>query len=813
MPVRADDLSLEAQVRLLAGASFWLTHAVPEAGIPAIKVSDGPNGARGGGALVGGVSAASFPVGIALGATWNVDLLYEIGAALADEAKSKGAKVLLGPTVNLHRGALNGRNFECFSEDPYLSAQLAAAYICGLQNSGVSACVKHFVGNESEYQRTTISSDIPERALRELYLYPFEVAVKEAKVWAVMCAYNKLNGTFASENRRLLTEVLRAEWGFDGVVLSDWFATHSTAAGLLAGLDLEMPGPPKYRGEKLLAAVKNGEVAAATVRQSAARLLRWLERVDAFKQPEMAEEKANDNPAHRLLIRRAGAEGAVLLKNNGALPLTASRIDRLAVIGPNAKTAQIMGGGSSQLNAHYRISPFAGLAAALGEARLSYALGCRNDKYLPLLDAAVEICYFNSPDLTGAVIYQETHAGSHKMWLDPVGNGVAEAFSARLETVVEVSKAGVYEVELLSAGLSRLLIDGVEVLDNWGAWEQGESYFGSGSVPKIAAVGLEPGSHSLCTEFFAKPAGDLSIFAVRLGWQKRSDEDLLAAAEACAAAADAVILCVGLNGDWETEGEDRVHMDLVGEQNALISRVAAVNPNTIVLLQTGSPVTMPWLAEVAAVVQLWYPGQECGNAAADVLLGVVDPSGRLPQSFPARLEDSPIMEGDPSSYPGKEGHVSYREGLQIGYRHFDRADTKPLFPFGFGLSYARFSYHNLHLSAATLRPGEVLKVTLEVSNTGSRAGQEVVQLYVRDVKAALRRPEKELKGFVKLTLSPGERKEAVFTLDMRALAYFDEAKNLWVAEAGRYEVLVASSSADIRLGAPCELLETWQGSV
>lgn len=807
-------LSLEDRVSLLAGASFWLTVPVPEAGVPAVKVSDGPNGARGGGALVGGVSAACFPAGIGLAATWDTALVEEIGNALAEEAHSKGARALLAPTVNLHRGALNGRNFECYSEDPFLTARLGVAYIGGLQNRGVSAVIKHFAGNDSEFQRNTISSEIPERALRELYLLPFEVAVKEAKVWAVMSCYNKVAGVYACDNRRLLTEILRDEWGFEGVVMSDWFGTNSTAPAVNAGLDLEMPGPARYRGEKLLGAVESGAVARETVKASAERLLHWFDKLGAFENPDIPEEQALDKPEHRALIRRAGAEGAVLLKNSGVLPLDKNALTKVAVIGPNAKTAQIMGGGSAQVNAHYRVSPYEGLEAALGVDRLGYALGCTNHKVLPLLSDALtgplRAEYFNSPDLSGEVVYETTQADGQLMWLDAVGHGVEQgSFSVRFSGNLNVPEAGEHHFDVVSAGFSRLFVDNSLLLDNWSDWEPGESYFGSGSTVKVGSVPLEAGEHTLRLEYAPKTGGAFGLSAWRVGMFKPLGEDAIGRAEALAAESDVAIVCVGLNGEWETEGNDRADMELAGRQNELVSRVAAANPNTVVLLQTGAPVTMPWLEEVAAVVQLWYPGQECGNAAADVLLGDVNPSGKLTQTFPARLSDSPVMDGQASTYPGENGQVFYREGIFIGYRHFEKGGIQPLFPFGFGLSYTTFDYGEVGLSADSLAAGGTLSVRVPVTNSGERAGKEVVQLYVRDASSSLPRPQKELKGFVKLTLRPGETKKAEFTLDMRSLAYFDDAQNTWVAEAGEFEVRVGAASDDMRAEATFILSETW----
>ena len=809
-------LSLEEQVSLLAGDSFWLTVPVPRAGVPAVKVSDGPNGARGGGALVGGVKAACFPAGISLAATWDTALVKEVGQALAEEALSKGAKVLLAPTVNLHRGVLNGRNFECYSEDPFLTARLGVSYIAGLQSRGVSATLKHFVGNESEFERMTMSSEIPERALRELYLLPFEAAVK-AGVWAVMCSYNKLGGTYASENKRLLTEILRDEWGFDGLVMSDWFATHSTAPAVNAGLDLEMPGPARFRGEKLLEAVENGSADADAVKRSSERLLKLFERVGAFENPDIPEERADDRPEHRALIRRAGAEGAVLLKNSGVLPLDKDALKKVAVVGPNAKTAQIMGGGSAQVNAFYRVSPWDGLKEQLSGVEVGYELGCTNHKLLPLLseqlEGPLELEYFNSPDLSGEVVYEATNPDGQLMWLDAVGHGVESGFSARFTGTVTVAEAGDYQFDLVSAGLSRLFIDGEMLIDNWDSWTQGELFFGAGSEVKLGQVQLDAGAHELRLEYGPKAAGELELSAVRVGMFEPLPDDAVNRAAALAADSDVAIVCVGLNGEWETEGNDRSDMELVGAQNELVARVAAANPNTVVLLQTGSPVTMPWLDEVAAVVQLWYPGQECGNAAADVLLGAVNPSGKLPQTFPVKLSDSPVMTDDAATYPGENGQVFYREGVFIGYRHFEHEEIKPLFPFGFGLSYTTFVYGDPTLSADEIAAGGTVNVSVSVTNSGDRAGQEVVQLYVRDTKASLERPEKELKGFAKVALEPGETKTAEFSLNMRSLAYFDEAQNVWVAEKGEFEILIGASSADVRGKATLTLSETWTGSV
>jgi len=791
------EMTLDEQVSLLAGADFWTTVPVERAGVPAIKVTDGPNGARGGGSLIGGVSAAAFPVAISLASTWNTALVEEIGAALGEEALSKGARVLLGPTVNIHRSPLNGRNFECYSEDPYLSARMAVAYIGGLQSKGVGATVKHFVGNDSEFERMTISSEIGERPLREIYLVPFEAAVKEAGTWALMTAYNKVNGTYAAENPRLIRDILKGEWAFDGLVMSDWTGTHTTIEAANAGLDLEMPGPTWLRGPRLAAAVRDGRVSAETVADSARRLLRLIARAGALDEPAIAEEQAIDRPEHRALIRRAGAEGIVLLKNDGLLPLDdMSAGQRVALIGPNARTAQIMGGGSAQVNAHYRVSPLAGLLAQAGAAEIVCDDGCVNTKQLPVLPGPLAVEYFNSIDLSGEVAARQEIAAAELMWfIDVLPDVNPWQFSARLSARVTPDRDGEHHFSLVSAGVSRLFVEDALLVDNWSDWRPGDTYFGFGSNEVIGAKELRAGqAYDVRVEFAYPPPGAMGLKALRVGLARPLGEEAIESAVLAAAQADVAVLFVGLTGEWDCEGNDRPHMDLVGQQNELIARVAAVNPRTVVVLQTGGPVTMPWLDRVGAVMQAWYPGQECGHAIADVLTGRVNPAGRLPQTFPARLEDNPAY----LNYPGENGRVVYGEGLFVGYRYYDRKRIAPLFPFGHGLSYTTFAYDNLRLSAGTLTPSETLTVTVDVTNTGTRAGQEVVQLYVRDPRSTLARPEKELKGFAKVALSPGETRAVSLTLDMRALAYYDDARAAWVAEAGEFEALVGASSADIR---------------
>ncbi|MDP9371079.1 MAG: glycoside hydrolase family 3 C-terminal domain-containing protein, partial [Chloroflexota bacterium] len=742
-------------------------------------------------------------------ATWDVGLLRDIGRHLAREARDKGAGVLLAPTVNLFRSSLNGRNFESYAEDPLLAGKLAAAYIAGLQERGVAATVKHYAGNESEFQRGTISSDIPERALRELYLRPFELAVKEGGAWAVMSAYNKLDGTYCSENRRLLTDILREEWGFDGLVMSDWGGTHSAGASVHAGLDLEMPGPARARAT-LLAEAEADEVTRAAVRTAARNVLRLLARTGTLRDPRdvgEAAERDEEYPETRALIRRAGAAGTVLLKNDGGmLPLPAGA--RVAVIGANAAVARVVGGGSAQMNVHRRVSPLDGLREALGAANVTYAVGCDNDRFLPVSTAAIDIEYRAEPG--DDILARERRPLGEVMWFGPPA-GVPAAFHARLTSTLRVEETGWYDLSLASAGFSRLAVDGEPVIDNWADFRPGGTYFGHGSDEIRARRFLDAGEHTAVVEFTPRPVGVgiAPLSALRLGFRQPLPETSMEEAARVAAAADYAVVCVGTNGDWETEGVDRWGLALPGRQDELVRAVARANFKTIVLLQTGGPVLLPWLDEVAAVLQAWFPGQEAGHAIADVLLGQTDPGGRLPQTFPARLEDDPVHPERPDrQYPGEDGHVEYREGLFIGYRHADAAGIAPLFPFGFGLSYTTFAYTGLRLSAVTIAPDETLEVAIDIANTGSRPGQEVVQAYVRDSEASLPRPEKELRAFAKVELATGERATVTLPLTREALASFDDRAGEWVAEAGVFEILVGASSRDIRARALVELTET-----
>lgn len=790
------EMTLDEKVMLTSGADLWHTHGVDRLGVPVVKVTDGPTGARGDGSS--GATSAAFPVGTALGATWDRDILRRVGEAIAGEVVSKGAQVLLGPTMNIHRHPLAGRNFECYSEDPLLTAELAVEFVQGLQGRGVAATIKHFVANDSEFERDTISSEVGERALHEIYLAPFEACVKRAHAWAVMTSYNRINGTYAADHDELVHGLLKGKWGFDGLVISDWFGTKSTVEAANAGLDLEMPGRGHYFGKRLGAAVDSGEVSYEVIDDKTRRLLRLALRTGAFAESGAAERSV-DRPEDRALIREAAAAGMVLLVNReGALPLDAASVQSLAVIGTNAQDVTIMGGGSSQVSPHHVVQPLAAIRARLGDDAVVYEPGCRIDRVTPLLrqgitEAGVHIAFFNNPDLAGdAVLTRDGRSIQHRWIAGGAPAEVGEQYSARATATYRAEDSGTHRFTLTSAGLSRMWVDGALVVDNWEQWQPGSSFYGNGSTEASGTVDLAAGTeHAIVVEFQAPPHGVFSGFHAGVATPERPDafERAITAAKDAAAA----VVFVGLNADWEKEGEDRVDMRLPGRQDELVSAVAAVNRRTIVVVNAGSPVAMPWADEVAAVLYAWYPGQEAGDALADVLFGDAEPGGRLPTTFPVRVEDNPAD----LTYPGEAGRVVYGEGVFVGYRGFRKRGVAPAFPFGFGLSYTTFEIGPPKLDRLQFEPGEPVEVRVTVRNTGSRAGSTVVQVYVRDVESALLRPDRELRGFEKVRLGPGEEREVTITLPGEAFAAWDPRGHDWVVEPGQFSILAGTSVEDI----------------
>jgi beta-glucosidase len=764
------DLSPDQKVELLAGTDLWHTAGFAEPPVPPIRTSDGPAGVRG--TTWDGVASASFPCGSALGATWDRDLIGEIGRALAREARSKSAHVLLGPTVNLHRTPIGGRNFECFSEDPLLTAELAVAYIEGLQSEGIAACVKHFVGNDTEFQRMTISSEIDQRTLRELYLVPFESAVRRARVRAVMSAYNRLNGTFCSEHHWLLTELLRDEWGFDGVVMSDWYGTHSAAPSLLAGLDLEMPGPPLERGQNLHAALEAGTVEEADLDRSVARLLalaEWTHAADGGTDEVTADDATTDH-----VIRRTAARAMVLLKNEGSLLPLVADVRRVALIGPNARYGRMQGGGSARVRPVHRPGPLDAL-----EARgldVLFAAGGTIDKYLPTVHGEFTV---EGEDGARAEI-------DRLSWRDRGSIGERDGQAVRITGAFVPDAGGSWELGVRAIGPVTVRIDGAPVLVVPEA-QRGGAFYGLGSPEVRTLVELEAGRRYQLEVDYPAAEGELAR-RVMVGAGLVQPADQIERAAATAAAADVAVVIVGTDDDWETEGEDRTKMALPGDQDELVAAVAAANPNTVVILNSGSPVAMPWQDAVPVVLQIWFPGQALGEALADVLTGVEEPGGRLPITFPVRLDATPAF----AHHPGRDGRAVYAEGAFIGYRWYDREGITPLFPFGHGLGYTTFEVRPAGVSGTT---GDGVTVTVEVTNTGDRRGSEVVQVYVQPPAGDPARPVRHLAGFQRVELEAGASERVTIDLERRAFAIWNGDQ--WTVPPGEYTLLVGRSSRDL----------------
>ncbi|GAC1532040.1 MAG: glycoside hydrolase family 3 C-terminal domain-containing protein [Acidimicrobiales bacterium] len=781
------ELTLSEKINLVAGADLWHTVAIERLGIPALRVSDGPAGVRG--TTFTGHTSASFPCPTALGATFDAGLVEEIARAIGEEAVSKGASMLLAPTVNLHRTPVGGRNFECFSEDPVLTAAMAVAYVRGVQSQGVAACVKHFAANDTETERMTVSSEVTEQVLREVYLLPFESAIHQADARAVMSAYNRVNGTYCAEHRWLLTEVLKGQWGFDGVVVSDWWGTKSTVASAVGGLDLEMPGPPRYFGDALAAAIDRGELDPAVVDDKVRRLLRWADWAGRLGTSGPPLERSVDVPGHREIIRRAAAAGTVLLRNEGGLlPLDPGDLGSVALIGPAVVEVSIQGGGSAQVNPHHLVTPLDALRRALPTVALVHEPGCSIHRGVPPVRGRFDLSYTDGDDPEGPVVGTATVTQLRLTWLGSPGHGVAgDSWSMRASGRVTVDAGGLHRFTLTSAGRARVRIDGDLLLDNGDGWTRGSSYFGAGSTEVGADIALDPGDHDVVVEFQAFPAAAVS--GVTVGHRPPQADDLFERAVAAAAAAEVCVVVAGTNAEWESEGSDRTTLSLPGRQDELIEAVARVNPRTVVVLNAGSPVAMPWAENVAAICQTWFPGQEAGDALADVLVGRSDPGGRLPVTIPCSLRDTPAYV----SHPPLEGRALYGEGLFVGHRWYDARGIEPRYPFGFGLSYTSFSWGEPRV----VHRGVAVDVIVPVTNTGRRRGREVVQAYVSVVEPARRRPERVLAGFAATELAAGESVEVTVPLDARSWSHWGAESGEWEPEAGGIVAMVARSSRDI----------------
>jgi beta-glucosidase len=803
-------MTLDEKLSLLSGNGSMSTIGIPRLGIPVMDMTDGPQGVRGEAVD----RYTNFPCGICMGSTWDTSLIERLGEALGNEtrAKGNGTDILLGPCVNIHRTPQGGRNCESFSEDPYLVSRMAVAYIKGVQSQAVAACVKHYACNNQEYNRGSINVQVDERALREIYLPAFKAATTEAHAWSLMSSYNCINGYHATANKYLLTDILKKEWGWDGLVMSDWGAVHEVAGVVNAGNDLEMPGGDFLIPSKLHEALDKGQISMSAVDESVRRILRCAVRMGLLDTPTKRGPASVDWQAHRQLAREVASKGIVLLKNDGdVLPFDKSKIKSIAVIGPNASVARSSTLGSGGVVQPDPVSPLDGIRRMVGAGvTVNYAPGSDPNAQangLPAVPSSALTMengehglkgeYFSNKDLKGSPVVVRTDEMPNFVWngVSPAPGLPAEYFSARWTGYLIAPKSGEYTFELSSDDGSRLFIDDKLVIDNWG------DHAPQAMRGKIQLTAGQ--QYALRVEYYNATGGGL----IHLGWrspESHENDPLVQQAVEAASKSDVAVVFVGVWGLEEGEGLDRSDNDLSlpDGQDYLIKKVAEANKNTVVVLSGGTMCVMTkWIKDVPSVIQAWYPGVEEGNALADILFGAVNPSGKLPDTFGVARSDYP----DYGNYPGGEGQVKYAEGIYVGYRHFDKAGIEPLFPFGHGLSYTKFRYSDIALSSNRMRRGGKVKVRMTLANIGGRYGEEVVQLYAGEVHQTVDRPIRELKGFKKVALKPGEKKVVTFVIDESAFSYYDVAEKKWKANSGKYEISIGASSRDLRLKKTLEL--------
>ncbi|WP_417629416.1 beta-glucosidase family protein [Nonomuraea rubra] len=771
-------LDLPAKIRLLTGADMWSLPPLPEIGLDRLVMSDGPIGVRGEQWSAADPSIA-LPSPTALAATWDVELVRRAGRLLAQEARRKGVHVLLAPTLNLHRSPLGGRHFECFSEDAYLTGEIGAAYVEGVQEGGVATTPKHFVANDFETDRFTVDVVVGEQALRELYLRPFERVVR-AGAWGVMTAYNSVNGTTMTEHAELVHGVLKGEWGFDGFVVSDWTAVRSTEAAALGGTDVAMPGPYGPWGARLEAAVREGRVPESAVDDRVRRILRLAERVGALHPTGTERAAAPEGIDGVALVRELAARACTLLTNDGVLPLQGT--PTLAVLGAAAREARVMGGGSAQVFPDRIVSPLQGLSE---RTDVRYALGADPRIRLSPLPGPVTAQFLGE---SGAVLREEPLATGEARWLGqlPPGVDAARLRTVRLRAAYTARESGVHELSVAGVGAFTLTVNGEAVLDESIGLDAGDPAVAFLSPPE-KRIGVPMVAGETYELGLAHPPGRFggtAIVSFTLGHAEPAPGDageLIAEAVRLARECDVAVVVAGTTPEVESEGFDRADLRLPGRQDELISAVAAANPRTVVVVNAGSPVEMPWLREVAAVLLTWFPGQEAGAALAEVLFGDTEPGGRLPTTWPERLADAPVGAVTPV-----DGKVFYDEGVFAGYPAWRRAERAPAFWFGHGLGYTTWSYDSIAAEGTT--------VTVAVTNTGTRPGREVVQVYAG--------PRRRLAAFDMVEAEPGQTVVTTLFLPERAFQVWEDG---WRTVAGEHTVEVGRSSADVRLSATVKI--------
>lgn len=800
-------MTLQEKVELVGGDGFK-TKANARLGIPELVMTDGPQGPNAGG------KSTHYSSMINLAATFDADLMHKIAECMGEETRAIGRNVLLAPMSNIVRTPFGGRSFEFFGEDPYLVSRMTVEYVKGVQTKDVITCTKVIVANNQEWNRFDVDVQVGERALREIYMPAFRAAVQEADGWSIMAAYNQVNGDYACESKTLLQDILKDEWGFTGIAISDWGGVRTTVKTANSGLDLEMP-TGKHYGDKLLRAIQDGQVDESTLDDKVRRILRVMFKANLFNESEDRYGGPTDTPERRALALEAAQKSIVLLKNEGGfLPLNREKIRSIAVIGPNGNAARLGGMGSGALKGHHKISPLEGIAKQAGEKiTVTFERGFPKKKpELPVVTPDFYVTdgkpgiyaeYFNNRDLEGepaltrveeAIDFDWGYGGDVEKGTpgSPLPGTInLEKWSARWVGQLKSPGDGWHEIGLQSDNGVRMYLDGKKVLDYW--------------------IDSKPGMFKTVRyEFQANRMYDLKVefyenvgsCVCKLGMAPYEKGEGLENAVALAEKSDLVILCVGLNKEMEGEAIDRDELSLPEDQLELIAGVSRANKNTVVVLNGGTPITMnEWLDDVPAVLEALYPGQEGGTALAEILFGDVNPSGRLPMTFPKRFEDSPVY----GTYPGEKQVAEYKEGIFVGYRHFDEQDVEPLFPFGFGLSYTTFEYSDLEITPTKIGQDDTVTVQARIKNTGDVAGDEVVQLYVHDVEASVKREKKSLKGFERVSLDPGESETVRFTLDKSHLAFYDVVNKRWVAEPGRFRVLIGGSSRDMRLESDFEL--------
>jgi len=785
-------MTLEEKVEMLEGEGF--NSPVNERlGIPPLNMTDGPIGVRWG-------KATAFPASVSMASTWDTDLIYKVGKAIGKETKARDRNVLLGPCICIHRVPHGGRNFESYGEDPYLTSRMTVSFVKGVQSENVIATAKHYVCNNQEYNRFRVDVKVDERTLHEIYLPAFKAAIVEGGCLSVMAAYNRVNGHYCCANTYLLKDILKEKWNFKGFIMSDWGAVHSVIPTLYAGLDIEMPTAGYLQKNAVLQAVQGELIRKEEIDDKVRRMLRTMFATGIFDCE--LDKGAINTPEHQKLALKVAQEGTVLLKNEkNILPLNKEKINKIAVIGPNAKEAIIGGGGSSNVDPFYSVSILDGLKNKLGEnIEIIYERGLFKEKMIQPIETSylrppkekkgekgLLGQYFNNTAFEGKpVISRIDKQINFDFDSDSTDKRLnKDEFSIIWTGKLLPSSSGKYIIGTSSDDGTYLYLNGKRIVNNWGP---------HGVVTKTDTVELKKNkSYDIKVEYFENIGGA----SVVLGWRKleeeKADKEKTAIDKAITAAknSDVAIVCVGVR---EHEGGDREKLTLPIEQVNLIKNIASVNKNVIVVINGGAAVLMnDWLDKVPGLIAAWYPGQEGGNALADIILGEVNPSGKLPTTFIKKWEDSPAY----GNYPEKEGEVHYEEGIFVGYRHFDKEKIEPLFPFGYGLSYTTFKYSDLKINKNNIKEDETLKISLTIENTGKRAGAEIVQLYIQDVKSNVERPVKELKGFKKIFLKPGEKMKISFELDKNDLSFYDIARKNWIAEKGKFKVLIGNSSKDI----------------